>query len=183
MYVFFYQYEATNVCGEGMHECVCLHMWTYMWKPGVDVKCHPQSLSTLYTEQSLSLLHRAQRYWNSGQPACFRDILSPFLLRSSLSLRFTSPQTGYVSWLVNPGNLPVSTFTTLELQVCTTILGSLQGCLTQVLPHVCMANMFTKLAISQLPNASFLLVSFLAPRANAYANGYEYMLLSFCVLC
>lgn len=83
-----------NAC---MSVCMCLHMCTHMWKPGVDVKCHPQSLSTLYTEQSFSLLHRAQRYWNSGQPACFRDILSPFLLRSSLSLRFTSPQTGYVS--------------------------------------------------------------------------------------
>lgn len=157
--------------------------------------------------QSLSVLHRAQQYWNSGQLACFRNILSSFHLHwdyiqattpvwmllgsgdfffkiQSFSGTYQSPiQTGYVGWLVNPGNLPVSTFSTLVFQVCTPTLGSLQGCLTQVLPHVCMANMFTKLAISQLPNASFLLVSFLAPRANAYANRYEYMLLSLCVLC
>lgn len=70
---------TSNVCGEHMHKCACLHMCTCMWKPGVNVKCHPQSLSTLYTEPE-SLLHRAQLYWNSGQPASFRDILSPFLL-------------------------------------------------------------------------------------------------------
>lgn len=193
---------ASNVCGEHMHECACLHMYSCMWKPGVNVKCHPQSLSTLYTEPE-SMLHRAQLYWNSGQPACFRDILSPFLLHWDY-IQATTP----IQLLLGSGDFffldlvslwdlplpkqamlasqstlgiylsPVSAFSTLVLQACTITLGSLQGCLTQALPHACMANMFTKLAIFQFPNASFLLVSFLAPRANAYANRYEYMLLS-----